>query len=188
MDSHFRQILSHPSASNGSLLHTPVLFEPWSRVWFWSLLIGGLLFAHAAYPQFVKANNSDGLDQASSWVGNTVPGGYDPVEWDHSVTGPTNIATPAYSMFGSIAVADPGGDVTLGGNITLGNGFIDMSASTANLTILGYVMLQSKNANITVGSGSALTLNGGLSFGVIGYPNFPTDPPVTVSKFGNGSL
>ena len=89
----------------------------------------------------VKANNTTSLNVAGSWASGGVPGTNDRAIWNNTVTGANTVTLGADMILGTIQILDPGGLVTIGGNIltldatgTAGTG-IDMSGATADLTL-----------------------------------------------------
>ncbi len=86
----------------------------------------------------IKADNSDDLNLGSSWVGGVVPGVADVAVWNSSVTVANSTGLGTDLTIDGIAVADPGGAVTLGGSytLTLDGGAdldFDLSAATRDL-------------------------------------------------------
>ncbi len=110
-----------------------------------------------------KADNTNNLNQTSSWVGGAVPGTYDIAQWTNTVTGANAVLLGGNLSFMGIAVMNPGGAVAIGGGNTLTTGFMgfnlslaaaDLTLTNANLTLLDYA---SQVWNVT--SGRALTVN-----------------------------
>jgi fibronectin-binding autotransporter adhesin len=132
-------------------------------------VLGGSLQAGTS----TKANNTDDLDQATSWFGG-VPGAADVALWNSTVTGANTVSLGApIPNWGSIQITNPGGPVTINGagilalhGIGLGPGVgIDMSSSTADLTINANVSIaDSPPSHIwTVAADRTLTVNGNVS-------------------------
>ncbi len=103
-----------------------------------------------------KTNNTDNLDQGSSWVGGTGPGTGDVALWDATVTSVNSTLLGSDLSWQGIRIADPTGNVTIdGGNsLTLG-------ASGINATSLG----NSKefhlfNSKVILGANQEWTLSG----------------------------
>ena len=103
----------------------------------------------------IKANNTDALNLATSWLGDT-PNSTEVPVWNSTITGANTVSLGAATTWGGLSIADPGGDVTLTGafglvingaintgsnrNLTLGNadgGTVDLSGATlAGSTVL----------------------------------------------------
>ena len=114
-------------------------------------LIATLSFATQAGAEVTvvrKENNTDALDQLTSWVGEAaVPGTADIAQWDNQVIGAniSDLGTTTPSSWLGIKVTDPSGAVGITGtspaSLTLGASGIDMSASSQNLTISAPLVL-----------------------------------------------
>lgn len=105
-------------------------------------LLAGASLAHASL--FVKTNNTDALNLATSWTNNAVPGASDIAQWDNTVSDPnntTNLLGASLSWSG-VRIVDPAGPVQIsaGNTLTLGAGGIDMSAATRDLTLSNSVV------------------------------------------------
>jgi autotransporter-associated beta strand protein len=105
-------------------------------------LLAILAFAHTATAQdVIKANNSDALDQTTSWSGGNVPGTSNVAVWDSAVTAANNTVLGSDLSWQGIRIADPGGKVSIlrpsapGNTLTLGSAGIDASAATVDLLI-----------------------------------------------------
>ena len=87
------------------------------------LLFTAILVPQATAVDRVKANNTDNLNQATSWVGGTVPGAVDVAVWDATVTAANSTLLGADLSWQGIQITDPIGNVTIdGGNsLTLGS-------------------------------------------------------------------
>jgi len=134
-----------------------------------ALLLAGASLAQAG--QFVKVNNTDALNLATSWTNNAVPGAADIAQWDNTITDPNNATDilGASASWGGIKILNPAGPVTIitnsGGNtLTLGAGGIDMSGATADLTMSNNVTLPDFTVQTwNVPSGRNLSLRGALT-------------------------
>lgn len=110
---------------------------------------------------FTKADNTDNLNLASSWLGGFKPEATDVAVWDYNVTGPNTTTMTTNQFWGGVQIVDPGGPVTINGPtntwVYLGSSGIDMSAATQDLQIDWLAV----NANQTwnVPSGRTLTLS-----------------------------
>lgn len=126
---------------------------------------------------FVKTNNVDALNLATSWTNNAVPGASDIAQWDSTVSdvnNTTNILGANLSLAG-ITVFNPAGAITIttnsGGNtLTLGAGGIDLSAASQDLTLSNNVTLADYTVQTwnvpsgrTLSLGSAFTRSGGAA-------------------------
>src|SRR5687768_16679325 len=114
-----------------------------------------------------KADHSDALNAATSWVGGVVPGAADRGLWDSVVTGPNTVALGADLSFLGVKVANPGGPVTItaGNTLTLGASGIDMATATQNLTINSGLALGAAQTWDLGTSGRTLTIGGIVSGG-----------------------
>jgi hypothetical protein len=105
------------------------------------LLLGGVATDAATIS---KANNSNNLNKANSWVSGA-PSAADIALWDSGVTGANTAAIGANLSWLGIQITNPGGLVTINGTtnrrLTLGSGGINMSAATQNLNLNAAVML-----------------------------------------------
>ena len=83
----------------------------------------------------IKADNTNNLNLGTSW-GGTAPGTGDVGVWDNTVTTANTVNLGGNLIWGGLRIADPGGDVTIGGGntLTLGASGLD-TGSTRNLTI-----------------------------------------------------
>jgi autotransporter-associated beta strand protein len=130
------------------------------------LCVLGLMAIRVHAVTISKANNTDNLDQPTSWVGGVVPGSSDTAQWDNVVTGPNATVLGSDLNWGTLRIADPGGDVTIGGanTLTLSGASvinIDLGAATRDLTFNCPLMPGSDNV-WDVGAARVLTLNGAL--------------------------
>lgn len=120
---------------------------------------------------FVKTNNVDNLNLATSWTNNAAPGAADIAQWDSTVTDPNNTTNTlgASTTWAGIKILNPAGPVTIitnsGGNtLTLGAGGIDMSSATADLTMSNNVTLPDRTVQTwSVPSGRTLSLQGAFT-------------------------
>ena len=113
-----------------------------------------------------KANNTTDLNLVGSWNGGVVPGTSDTPVWNSTVTGATAAALGANTVWGGMAVRDPGGLVTInaGNTLTLGAAAtdIDLSAATADLTLSCPLVMGAANL-WNVAANRTLTLGGVVS-------------------------
>jgi fibronectin-binding autotransporter adhesin len=130
-------------------------------------LIATLTFATPAGAEVTpirKEDNTDQLDQTTSWVGGVIPSIADIAQWDNQLSGANTsdlgITTP--SSWLGIKVLNPPGAVGITGTspstLTLGASGIDLSTATQNLTIGAPLVLGGAQA-WKVASGRTLTLN-----------------------------
>jgi len=133
-----------------------------------------------------KANNTNSLDQGSSWTLGAVPTIYDTALWDNTYTcGSAGVGgnLTAYE----IQVTNPLQAVTIGtgtGAVTLGAGGIDLSAATQNLTISAPVALTASQGWL-VPSGRTLTVSGTIDDGGLGCGLSLTGSGTFVLTFSN---
>lgn len=121
----------------------------------------GLLTVQLHAQEIIKANNSDTLSAATSWVGGSVPGASNIAVWDATVTAANAVALGADQSWAGIKLTNPGGTVTIVGTntLTLGTSGIDLSFASQNLT-LGPSPVVAADQSWTVGSGRTLTASG----------------------------
>jgi len=95
----------------------------------------------------VKANNTNDLALASSWVGSAIPYSGDIAQWDSTVTGENVVQLGGDMSIRRLSIVNPGGAVSIGGSHTLtigGEGVMtrstagDLVFSNANLALLMY--------------------------------------------------
>src|SRR6266699_3876074 len=129
----FNQQASHVPASAGRrrtriLSGIALSIESLALVATGLALLAGLPLAVQA-ATVLKANNTDNLNLTTSWVGSTVPGTGDVGKWDSTVTVANAVVLGSDASWRGLAIANPGGIVTIGsGNtLTLGGSGIDMS-------------------------------------------------------------
>ena len=108
-----------------------------------------------------KANNTNNLNLATSWVGGVSPDLTTTARWSNTVTSANATALGADVTWAGITILDPVGLVTVnaGNTLTLGANAndINMSAATANLTLNCPLILGDANVwNVT--SGRTLTI------------------------------
>ena len=130
-------------------------------------LIATLTFAAPAGAEVTpvrKEDNTDGLDQVTSWVGGAaVPGIADIAQWDNQLSGAntSDLGATSSSWLG-IKVLNPPGAVGITGTspstLTLGASGIDLSAATQNLTI-GAPLVLGGAQPWSVASGRTVTIN-----------------------------
>jgi len=120
----------------------------------------------------LKANNTDALNLASSWVGAALPGTADVAVWDATVTAANTVAIGGDLSVAGLKVTAPGGPVSITGNsmLSLGASGIDMSAATKNLTIAPKLNILA-NQNWVVAGGLTLTGPAGNDVSSIGTGN-----------------
>ncbi len=112
-----------------------------------------------------KANNTDNLDQGTSWVGGSAPDSTGIAKWDDTVTSANTTSLGVDTVWGGILIANPTGLVTIGsGNVLTNNGGIDMGAATADLTLNCAVALGG-SAVWNVAANRTLTAGGVVSGG-----------------------
>ena len=94
-----------------------------------------------------KTNNVDNLNLTTSWRGGVTPKVNDIARWGTFVAGPNTVLLGAGLSYQGIQIVNPGGDVAIGGDNTLTNGFQGLNLSTAqrdltltnaNLRLLDY--------------------------------------------------
>ncbi|MCH7228502.1 beta strand repeat-containing protein [Haloferula sp. A504] len=119
-------------------------------------------------PPVVKADNTDDLNLGTSWVGGIAPASGDLAQWDSTVTAANTTVLGSDQTWGSIAIVDPTGLVTIspGNTLTLDSigTAIDLSAATADMTINSGLAL-SGSGSLDVATGRTLTLGGVVSGG-----------------------
>ncbi len=122
-------------------------------------LLSAMVFVQAAPAQdIVRSNNTDDLDQTTSWVGGTVPGVANVGVWDATVTSANSSALGSDQSWQGIRIASPGGNVAITGSDTLTIGSSGIEITGRSLTLAGPVAF---------GSDATLTLNTnnqGISF------------------------
>jgi fibronectin-binding autotransporter adhesin len=125
--------------------------------------LGQITLTYTLPPNF-KANNTDDLDESSSWTA-FVPSG-SVAKWDATVTGANTVSLGSDLSFAGIAITDPGGPVTInpGNLLTLGAAAvdIDLSAATQDLTLNNDLALGAANV-WDVATGRTLTVGGVIS-------------------------
>lgn len=146
-------------------------------------LIAAVFFAQALLLQAVdiqKANNTDNLNLDTSWGLPNAPGAGDVAVWQNTVSSANSTLLGGNLAWSGIRIADPSGEITIGGanTLTIGAAGIDMSAATQNLTLNSAVALNVLQT-LNVGAGRTLTVNGALSSNnALGY----------LTKTGAGTL
>jgi autotransporter-associated beta strand protein len=89
----------------------------------------------------VKANNTLPLENAPSWITNTLPGEADQGVWDATVTSAnaTTLQTPL--ALAGLRITNPGGTVSIHANapLSLGVAGVDLSAATRDLLLSGLI-------------------------------------------------
>ncbi|TVR45664.1 MAG: hypothetical protein EA425_17965 [Puniceicoccaceae bacterium] len=149
------------------------------------LTLGAALgFAPALSAQFTfKANNTQSLNTADSWVDGVVADADTIAVYDNRVTGPN--ASPLGGDVGwrGVRILNPGGNVTIsGGTLILGSGGIDLSEATADLTI-GSTIDFLESQKIKVASGRTLRINNLSRRGAVGL-EFEIEPTGNVIYTG----
>lgn len=145
------------------------------------LLIWVASASGASAATFIKANNSNNLDQNSSWVGGTAqPGASDIAQWDSTVTTAITNTFGGDRGIGGITVLNPGGNVriTTTGTIWLGGQGLDLSAATVDLTLNCWVRIVAAQS-WNVGAGRTVTVDNNFNNGAT---------PYTLTKSGQGTL
>ena len=142
------------------LRHNLLQFLPASTFAFFSISLMG---QSASAATLTKADNALDLNLPASWAGGVVPGTRDIALWDATVTTGNTVQLGSDATWSGIQIASPGGAVSLEGlnTLTLGNGGIDMSAATQDLTIKSNLTLSSGRQLWNVGTGRTLSLNTG---------------------------
>lgn len=127
-----------------------------------ALLVAAGPSLHAA--TVVKDDNTNNLDQGSSWVGGVAPGALDIATFNSVLTGANSTVLGSNQSWLGLALIDPAGAVTIGaGNtLTLGTGGIDLSAATQNLTIQSGLTLSPGGRTFNVATGQTLAINTGV--------------------------
>jgi autotransporter-associated beta strand protein len=129
-------------------------------------VLAGVSLAQAGL--FVKTNNVDALNLATSWTNNTVPGAADIAQWDNTLSDPNNTTNTlgANASWSGIRIVDPAGPVQInaGNTLTLGASGIDMSAATADLIMSNALTLPDYTVQAwNVPSGRNLLLEGAFA-------------------------
>lgn len=143
------------------------------KSWVAGILVVAALATVGQGATIFKANNTNNLNQADSWVSGGPPGNEDVACWDSTVTAANSVLLGANMTWKGIVIANPGGLVTLkpGNTLTLGTAGIDMSAATQNLTIQ-HSFRAAATQTWTIGGSRTLTLdndNTGSSYDFAGY-------------------
>ncbi|HNX35759.1 MAG TPA: autotransporter-associated beta strand repeat-containing protein [Kiritimatiellia bacterium] len=119
-------------------------------------------FAAQAQTVRYKANNEDNLNLGSSWVGG-LPNANIIAVWTNTVTGANSVQLGADLSYLGIRIANPGGDVTIGGANTLRTDMMgfDLSGATADLTLnnASLTLLDFVSTAWNVASGRTLTVS-----------------------------
>ncbi len=125
-----------------------------------TVLAGGLIAAPSLMAQQVtfKANNTDSLNQASSWVDGMIPDNRTIAVWDNRVAAGHSVSLGGTVEWQGVRIENPGGPISIGGG-TLGlrGGGIDLSEATQNLTIGAVLNLTAPNV-FHAGPGRTLSL------------------------------
>lgn len=139
-----------------------------------------LMLQTASAGNVIKADNSDNLDQSTSWVGGVPPTSSDVAVWNNTIiSGANTVSLGTDTNWLGVAIQDPAGAVTInaGNTLTLGASGIDMAAATQDLTLGGQVGLAA-NQTWNVGAGRALVVSGAITGA----------PPAGLVKSGAGIL
>lgn len=126
--------------------------------------LGQISLTYTVPPNF-KADNTDNLDQTSSWTA-FLPNAGNIAEWNNLVTGANTTSLGTDLSLAGIKISDPAGPVTISaGNIlTLGAAATDLDLSTATQDLTLNCDLTMGAANVwNVASGRTLTLGGVVS-------------------------
>lgn len=122
---------------------------------------------HVQAAEVVKANNTNTLNLATSWVSGGPPGAGDIAVWDGPISSTLGslLGTDGLSWAG-IKVLSPAVATqirnTAGFSLTLGSAGIDMAGATQNFTVAPNLILGS-NQTWDVGSGRVLIVSNGVS-------------------------
>lgn len=116
-----------------------------------------------------KANNTNSLDQASSWVSGGPPGAGDIARWSSTVLGPNATHVGADMSWQGIEILDPGGGVVINTNspattLTMGSSGIYLSADSASLDLRVAAVLSSTQV-WDVAATKSLYISGGMDMG-----------------------
>ncbi|MEK7953241.1 LamG-like jellyroll fold domain-containing protein [Luteolibacter soli] len=109
-----------------------------------------------------KADNATDLSLAASWSGGVAPSPFDTARWS-GLAGANFVLTGSDLRWSGLTIGDTAGAVTIGsGNtLTLGQGGIDMSSATQNLTI---------SSTLVLGAGQSWKVATGKTFTLVGSP------------------
>ena len=130
---------------------------------------------------FVKANNSNLLNDPNSWVAVALPGSGDIAQWDSTVAAANSVGLGAPTTWAGIILNAPGGLVTItndGNSLTLGANSIDLSVTNNGLT-LNCPLKISANQIWTVTNSRTLTINSPVNDSGSGFG---------ITKNGNGGV
>jgi fibronectin-binding autotransporter adhesin len=137
-----------------------------------TVLAGILTAASVASAQNIqKANNSDALNQAASWIQGTVPGDANTAVFDNNDQVGLSVALGASMTWGGINILNPGGAITFpsdGNTLTLGtNGLSGGSMATLSLAASQSLTINDNVAlgtvqNWNVGANGTLTLGANI--------------------------
>jgi len=124
---------------------------------------GRIIISWTVSANGTKANNADNLNLGSSWVGGSVPGAANTVQWDATVTSANTVSLGADLTWTGLNILNPAGAVTInpGNTLTISNN-IDLSLATTNLTLNCNLSLGGTNV-WNVASGRTLTVGGIVS-------------------------
>lgn len=139
-----------------------------------------------------KANNTDNLSSASSWVGGTtIPGAFDIARWNNTV-GANNVSMGTNLTWGSLQITNPDGTVTINGaqtltlNTSLGQAYaIDISASKSLVMNANLAFSHGSAHSIRVGTGGSLAINGTFTRNTGTIINFQNAGTLTTSTITN---
>lgn len=114
-----------------------------------------------------KADNTEPLNEGSSWVGGVAPTAGEEALWDSTVTAANDSALTNDVTWNGVKVTNPGGPITVsgGGVLTLDDGAttdINMAAAAQNLTFEAPVTMLGLSPQTEVASGRTLTFAGPL--------------------------
>jgi len=141
--------------------------------------LAGVTVAQAAVR--VKANNTTALNVGSSWVGGVRPYSADMAQWDSTVTGANTVNLGENMSLRGVTIANPGGNVEIGGANTLtlgGEGLImrpvgvtaDLTFTCSELSLLVYAgqIWDIASGRIVTVNPAAFTRSTGSSIGFVG--------------------
>jgi len=133
--------------------------------WLAAALAGLLALASVAKAANIeKANNTNALNVAASWVQNVVPGFADTAIWDSNDGLGTSNDLGAALTWSQLEILNPGGPVTIGADsntLTLSNG-INMLQAQQSMTLDNNILVAAPQT-WSIGSNQTLTVNGLLT-------------------------
>ena len=161
-----RSIMKHPTPQ---ITCKPFLTRISSAVALVAALavLAGVSMAQAGV--FVKANNVDALNLATSWTNSAVPGASDIAQWDATVSDPNNTTNTlgASATWGGISIVNPAAPIVIANDssvLTLGLGGINMLGASQDLTMSNAVVLPDYTLQTwSVPAGRTLSLQGAFT-------------------------